>query len=356
MLNLLHLSCIWIPTFLALAPAALTYSARSLAVMSFIDRIPDELLEAILNLAMIDGTPFDLNECVRAAKRKTFPRLGFAGWQTLDPSLAEHDRKRLWDTYKTEAENRKRKTQTLQTSCSLCKNQRSDTSRSHLYRCFCWLLDDFRCWSLYASSVDSQRPHLLDWRLAGSVCRRWRKMGKTVFWRQRVIAMDLTIARKIQLSNMTHLSKEDQQIAAKCITSVVFISPTLSSPASFLTLPKCVTGFPDLRYVDFYFGQRQENPAAGLMKASQQRRQAPQHFLDVLLAIGACTEKLDVGILIDTSTNWTYEEERLKRYVYPLLTKWADVKCADTKNKMKALQTEDQAVPHTGMNNQVDAC
>lgn len=216
------------------------------------------------------------------------------------------------------------------------KKRRTHNSGWHLPECFCWPLDGCRYWGRYDSSVESQRPHLLDWRLAGSVCKRWRKMGKIAFWSQKVIAMDLTIAKEIQVPNMTYISKQDQQIAAKYITSAVLIPPPLSSPASFLTLSKRLTGFPRLRYVDFYFGQRQEDPVGGLVKASQQRIQPPQHFLDVLSAIGACTEKLDVGILIDPSTNWTSEEERLKLYLYPLLIGWADVKCAEAKNRMNA--------------------
>ena len=293
--------------------------------MSCINGIPDELLDAILNLVMIGRTPFDLNECVRAVKRKRFPDLGSAGWQTLDPSLAEHDRQRLWDIYMTEAEEKKRDPKAF------------FTSNLHLYKCSCWPLDDLRCWSLYDSSVESQRSHLLDWRLAGSVCKRWRKMGKLAFWRQKVIAMDLTIAKEIQVSHMTYLSKQDQQIAAKYITSVVLITPPVSSPASFLTLPKRLWGFPSLRHVDFYFGQGWVDRVGGLVKASQQRIGAPQHFLNLLSAIGACNEKLDVGIVIDASTTWTSEEERLKLYLYPLLIRWADVRYAELKDKMKTL-------------------
>ena len=149
--------------------------------------------------------------------------------------------------------------------------------------------------------------------------------------------MDLTIAKEIHLSNMTCLSKQDQQIATKYITSVVLVPPPLYSPASFPTLPKSVAGFPSLRYVDFYFGQRQEDPVAWLVEASQLRTPFPQQFLNVLSGIGVCTKNLDMGIVINPSTNWTFEEEQLKIIIYPLLIRWADVKRAEAKNKMDAL-------------------
>lgn len=193
------------------------------------------------------------------------------------------------------------------------------------------------CWRLYENSVQPQRPHLLDWRLAGSICKRWRKMGKMAFWAQKDILMDLTIAKEIHVSNMTCLSKQDQRIATKCITSVVFALTPLCSPASFLTLPRSVAGFPGLRCVDFYFGQRQEDPVAWFVEASQHRTQLPQQFLNVLSGIGVCIENLDMGIVINPSTNWTFEEEQLKTIIYPLLIRWADVKRAEAKNKMRAL-------------------
>ena len=288
--------------------------------------MPDELLEPILNFAMISRTPFDVNECVRAAKRKRFVDLTSTGWQTLDLSPAEYERRRRWDMFKMEEEEKKRRTQT------------THNSGWHLPEFHYWPHDEYRYWGLYNSSIESQRPHLLDWRLAGSVCKRWRRMGKIAFWGQKVIAMDLAIAKEIQLSNMTYISKQDQQTAVKYIESVVLVPPPLSSPASFLTLPKCLTGFPSLRHVDFYFGQRWENRVGVLLKASQQRMQPPQHFFNLLSAIGVCTEKLDVGILIDPSTDWTSEEKQLWLYLYPLLIRWADVKCAEAKNKMRALQ------------------
>lgn len=149
-------------------------------------------------------------------------------------------------------------------------------------------------WPLYDASIQIQRPHLLDWRIAGSVCKRLRTLGKEAFF----IAMDFNIAERLQESSLTRLSSDDQQAASKYLTSVILIERIPQSPSCFITLPRCVAGFPWSKNLDFFFGGREGEPAAWIVKAAKARMKSRSRFIDSLAIIGVPLEKLTTGILI----------------------------------------------------------
>ena len=270
--------------------------------MSSFDRLPDELLESVLNLAMIRKTAFDINDCLRTARCQDPLEMSPEEWKYFNPSITELDIQQLRNVYKKER----------------TELRKLDPMSSSI-------------WHLYFHPIESQRLHFLDWRLAGSVCRRWRRIGKIAFWVNKVIAMDLNMANELQNTSMARLSKEDQQIAVRHTISIVLVPPPLSSPACFITMPKRVAGFTSLRYLDFCFGHQKEEPTGWLVGASRNRRQPPRQFVEILMAIGVCTKNLDMGILVCPSTNWTFQEKLLRENIYPILVYWADIKSRQRK-------------------------
>ena len=260
--------------------------------MSHIDRVPDELIFEILKYAMIRDTPFDIVECIRVSKSLDQPetleenqQISFEGYDTLRDMAQEFTR-----PYKEESRERMSKRQTSK-------------SKSE--------------WPLYDATINIQQPHLLDWRLAGSVCRRLRKMGKVAFWTSKTFVFNMSTAEALQSLSLTCLNIESQRTALRYIRSIILMPPQLYSPSSFI--PLLVVGFSALKYLDFYLGQRRDDPFAWLAIVCKDRMQPPAHFIDALFTIGIPVEKLDVGILINPSTEWSYQETLLENNIYPML-------------------------------------
>lgn len=279
--------------------------------MSQIDRLPDELIIEILKYAMIRDTPFDIVECTRVSKSSIQPWTFEEQAQNQHISLESNDVSLQLGVLQAEVmtQNLRRafKEERLERA-----SKRRQISKSE--------------WPLYDATISIQQPHLLDWRLAGSVCQRFRKMGKVAFWTSKTFSLNMTTAKALQNLSLTGMSIEDQRTALRYINSIILIPPPLHSPSSFITLPNLIAGFSALKYLDFYLGERRDDPVAWLAIVGKDRMQPPAHFIDVLITIGVLVEKLDAGILINPSTNWSYQETLLKNNIYPMLKLWASWK------------------------------
>lgn len=276
--------------------------------MSFFDKLPNELLLEILSYVMIRDTPFDMNDCIRTAKavnRSDEFHLVASSLSAEDDRVFEMSvepfRSKELSTFYVEEKNERRLEQTIRTE---------STSK--------WLLHD--------SSITIQQPHLLDWRVASSVCNRFRRPGKQAFFSSKAIIMDLKLAKSLQEQSLTCLSFEDQQIASKHITAIILTLYSLYSPSPFILLPDLLAGFSHLRSLRFLFGGHGDYPPAWKLEAAQHKIEPPDHFISVLTTIGVPADKLDLGILIGPGTKWGSHAHQLKKYIYPMLRVWATMK------------------------------
>ena len=205
------------------------------------DRLPEEVLQMILNYAMIRDEPFCAETCLSAV-------------EFLE---REHG-----------------------------KNQRdTDTEWVRLSRRPRYELPNH------------QRPHLSDWRAVVGTCRRFRTTGKMAFFSQKVFVMGPLLALQLQDLRLPYLSVEDQQMAVKYISSIIWTVDDMSSPFSFLALSRHIPAFSHLKRLDHLFGYRPGDPENSLVGAVQGRRQAWSHWTDILALLGISVGRLDIGII-----------------------------------------------------------
>ena len=273
------------------------------------DRLPDEIAYQVLCYAMIRDAPFHVDDCMRVAKavqNSVKPQSEGDSSQTAEDdkcflmSVQAFGSSELRRSFFQEKEERQ------------SKRPNSERLQSR------WLLHD--------SSIAIQQPHLLDWRIAGSVCRRLRELGKEAFFSNKVFAMSIKTMKGLQDQSLTGLSTLDQQLASKLINSIILIEHNLRSPSTFISLPHCITGFQGLHRLDFFFSGRQGEHLTWINKAARNRTLPPDHFIDALKIIGILTEKLMIGILISPDNRWSLYETQLKENVYPTLRAWATMK------------------------------
>ena len=249
------------------------------------DTLPIELVHEILSYAMVRDNPFDLGDCIRTAKHldtsviSENPRI---------VSLIEADRSRRY---------------------------KADGEKSSFQR------------RLYKASIETQQQHLQDWHVAGSVCSRVRRIGKEAFFSNKVFAMDLPLAKRLQARSLSRLSTEDQQTALKHITSILLIVDNPQSPSAFISLPRCIAGFPKLTCLDFFLvGSLKADPLSSMIEAAKTRLQPPSEFYEALTAIGMPTDKIAMGISINPDTKWSSYARSLESNIYPMLRAWATMK------------------------------
>ena len=242
------------------------------------DKLPDELLQRILDCAMSCKTPF-LLPCTQ---------------------------KKCW-TPNTRSEYRKRKRALIEKfgqqyySSYLCHHQSN------------------------AKFEPTQGAHLRDWRLIVGTCSRFRRLGKASFFSQQSFAMEPCQATSMQHSQFTFLSVENQQIAVNYISSIIFIISDLSSPSSFFTLSNRVPRFPRLVRLDHIFGFRHGEDVDLIVGGARDRRPVWSHFVEILALCGVPAERLDIGIMIRPETTWDHPEGWLKQDTYPVLRSTAKI-------------------------------
>ena len=171
-----------------------------------------------------------------------------------------------------------------------------------------------------------REPHNLDWRAVVGTSRPFRKVGKLSFFSHKVFVMGSRLASHLQNLQVTCLSAEDQRLAVKYITSIIWNVNSTSSPSSFLTLSRYISAFPCLKHLDHLFDYRYGAPDIFIDFATLDRRQAWSHFTDALALIGVSVERLDVGLMSPSISTWSQIESGLKCNVYPGLRNTASMK------------------------------
>ncbi|KAL8950646.1 MAG: hypothetical protein Q9222_003330 [Ikaeria aurantiellina] len=288
----------------------------SVGTSSPFDKLPNEVVREILNYAMLSDTLFNISDCIRTAKTLE-TALKEKEESCSDPAVSkqatEDDRyfemsstafcsKELSSTYFKEMDERRNK----KTSIANATHQ----------------------WPLYEASIEVQQQHLLDWRLAGSVCKRFRTLGKEAFFSNRAFALEPNLLQNLQELKANRMSIEDQQTAVAYINTLTLVVYNLQSPGAFMRLSHRVAAFPSLERLDFFLGGRQGEPLAWMLEAAKKRMEPPMHFTEILKTIGVPVEKLAIGILVSPDSEWSDQESRLQSNVYPMLRAWAIRKAA----------------------------
>ncbi len=268
----------------------MTLLGSSEIFQSKLNCLPDELLQKILEFAMLSESPLYLDEFLRASQE------------------AEHNRVRDISEGKNEIAN------------SLDRTSGKSTS-DNLYDC----LDA------------TQKIHLRDWRLINGTCKRFRQLGKEAFFSSKTFLMEPFQVEKLQSLQITRLSAEDQETALKYILSVVFLIWTVESPSPFLTLPRRVSAFRRLARLGCVFGYRKGESIDGITRAMLDARTAPSHFVDALASIGCPVNDIQIQLLTFPGSMWRYHEAALRSDVYPFLEVIARAKAKkDPKKAIRA--------------------
>ncbi|PGG96921.1 hypothetical protein AJ79_09400 [Helicocarpus griseus UAMH5409] len=180
----------------------------------------------------------------------------------------------------------------------------------------------------------SQRPHLQDWCFINSTCRLLRTLGKPAFFARKTFVLSPELADKFRNSRLRGLSKEDQQLARRCFTSLVFaIGDYFFVPKSVLSLPRRLEIFPRVTRVD-YLPCRDpcDRPEAYL--ESIRRRKPPACFVECLRLMGIDAKTLDVGIMVDSDDHFRRCENNILTGIYPLLKHVWTIKARETSSGM----------------------
>ena len=234
------------------------------------DRVPDEILQNILEYAMIEDEPFCVEMCFREAElieRK----------KKMDPW---HYAKQL--------------------------GRRSDP---------------FKC-----NLPSDQLRHLLDWRAVVGTCRRIRRMGKPAFFSQKVFAMGPGLASQLQNLQVSRLSAQDQQIAVKYMSSIIWTKNRTSSPSAFLKLSRHISTFPRLRHLNLLFDCTCRQEEWRIVDATRSRRRAWPHLIDALASVGVSVGTMEVGVMKIQEDEWSKVEKELENCMYPFLRSILDIK------------------------------
>ena len=150
----------------------------------------------------------------------------------------------------------------------------------------------------------SQKAHIRDWRLAGSVCKRIRRLSKEAFFSSKIFVMEMCDAKSLQETKLPRLSIDDRETASKYIRRINLAMRDLSRDF-FIALPRCITGFPHLQCLDFFFGGEHGEPLSWMDQSPENREQAPLYLIRLLKSLHIPVEKLNIGILKDPAFNWT---------------------------------------------------
>ena len=232
------------------------------------DRLPDEIVQIILNYAMMSDDPFCIQEYF-------------------------HDRNGGTD----------RNLQRLHHS-----------QRSHLQD---WLLVVGTCQRLRLLGKEaffSQKIFAMDSQYA----KKLRNL-EAGFLSPEDQHLAVGLIRAIVLIEGIFFNVQDEETWTGLDGSSGFHDTFITSPSSFLNLSSWVLWFPRLERLDYLFGYRPEEGVHLIVQAAQDRR-APWPYLDWLLgAIGVPHWKVDMGVMKCDGPTWDDLWEGLSWNFIPML-------------------------------------
>lgn len=250
------------------------------------EKLPDELLQKILNYAMIRDTPFCIEDCSSVAEKSA---QGEQKIRNARISTNDDHTKSSNPDFKRGGDN---------PVCSLLR-------------------------LLLTNADPTQVPHLLDWCIVNGTCRRFRKLGKEAFFSQKVFGMSAGFARRLQKLEVKNLSADDQRTALKYISSIIFLEAVTTTASSLLTLPRRISAFPRLKRLDHMIGGPNVFSACFVVSQLKYRKEAPPEFIEALGCIGVPVDRLEIGIIHCEDRSGDpdngYNDRLMRAQVYPML-------------------------------------
>ena len=237
------------------------------------DRLPDEILQKILNYVMMRDDPFCIQEYFHDRN-----------------GGADRDLQRL-----------------------------HHSQRSHLLD---WLLvvgTSQRLRRLGKEAFFSQKVFVMDSQYASKLRNLEAEFLTT---QDQHIAVGLI--RAIVLIKGIFLNSQDEKKFTAFYRTSGFSNSVIASPSSFLNLSSWVLSFPRLERLDHLFGYRPEEGVRLIVPAAQDRKpawssSAWSYFKRHLDTIGVPTSKLDMGVMICEGTTWYLLERGLYWNIIPML-------------------------------------
>ncbi|KAK8029566.1 hypothetical protein PG993_010857 [Apiospora rasikravindrae] len=252
-----------------------------------IDRLPDEILQHILDLSMLRDSPFYLDN--------KYPKKRY-------PVSPDHQYPVL---------------------------ESADGAR------------DARCTPQHPFS--RRADHQRDWLAANATCRRFRRLGRAVFFRAKLVAMTTAFPDAAGLAQsrtalagarMPIQNPADRAAALACIRHVVLVDARRMSPAWYLKLrrllgrdpdPDVDRPFPQLRRCTLLFGfDYIWRGSAGhdpewITAACALARPVPAEMRELLVGVGIPPRVEFEEALGPGKVTWRDIRADLEKYIYPTL-------------------------------------
>lgn len=168
----------------------------------------------------------------------------------------------------------------------------------------------------------SQKDHFLDWILINGTCQRFRLIGKSAFFREKVFMLEEIFLRDLQAGKVKRLSAADTAMAFTCITHVVAPFSLTGAASRYLGLVHYQRVLPHLRIFDI-MPRMEQGILSTLDSEPKTPREPPERLIDLLGRIGLNTDRVRVRFVYPKSSEpWIMRE--LQDQVDPYLQIVAD--------------------------------
>jgi len=177
--------------------------------------LPDELVLQILQIVMTSDTPFDLDCFSKTGQRLQSGRFG-------EQKRSPQNRQILVSPEPVgEYEIVQEKTNGTLSTCSPLVLEDSLSLPQ---------------WIFYDNLEDDHKDHYLDWLLT-STCRRWRTMGKAVFFSTKTIILEPSTLASLVHGTATSISQMNQSIAVTVFAPSSRLCPRQRATNRYLSTP-----------------------------------------------------------------------------------------------------------------------
>ena len=173
-----------------------------------------------------------------------------------------------------------------------------------------------------------QQAHVADWVAVNSTCRLIRRLGRTAFFNAKRIAMRSTLPADLMQPGrvkrgfariLSATPDYDPRIDLALIRDLVIIDSKEGSPMWWTGLPRLLdSSFPALQRCTLLFGHRSADGPEWVTAAVAVAGPVRQIMRELLLGIGM-SNRLVLEETIGTGTSWNENKMFLEKYVYPIM-------------------------------------
>ncbi|KAI1849100.1 hypothetical protein JX265_013115 [Neoarthrinium moseri] len=246
-----------------------------------LEKLPDEILQKILNFAMLRPSPFYI-DWDRDSEKTQQGTIAFSGSAAC--------------------------------SITMTIDYPHSSTTTRLIRCL----------------PDSQAIHCADWLRINTTSRRIRRLGKEAYFANKIVAIN---TRRTS-SDSKFFGKEDNLLLRQRVRHVIFANLNFQSPAELMSMPRRVAVFERLQHFTLFYGFRLGDQLECLTTPMSHRvgqegaqsgvTEVPPTLKDLLRRIGVPSE-LNMDIMVACGTTWEFYRSSLAQHVYPMLRFKAEV-------------------------------